>query len=128
MPAAVASVSKPGPGTLSNGAASASPAVLQSSALPATGASAARAVVVERRRRRDDLHVHLVGQRPAGGVVRLLGRPVRVLAQVGIVLDLEDLLRELRELLVHRDDPRAGGVALAVDRGGRGRAARRARR
>ena len=90
--AGAGSVSKPAPGTLSNGAASFERrcAVVRrrlDASDPARGPSSfiCRARLGgQGRRRRDDADAHLQRQRPAGGVVRTLGRTAGILAQVGI--------------------------------------------
>ena len=62
-----------------------------------------------------DAHAHLEGQRPAGRIVRLLRRTLGVLAQIGIVLGLEQVAHELRELLIHGYDPRPLRVRESID-------------
>ena len=73
-------------------------------------------VLPQRRGSLDHVHPHQVRQRPARHVVRLVRRPLRVLAQVRVVLHGEELAHEVGEGLVHRDHPRPGRVGEPVVR------------
>ena len=128
------SVSKPAPGRLSNGAASFSRAASYGVGFTFTPGSAPmtfifpRGIVGQRGGGRDDADAHLERQRPAGRVVRALGRAARILPEIRIRLDVEDLARHRRELLIGRDDPRARRKRLGADRHRRRQHRRRARR
>ena len=61
------------------------------------------------------IDAHLEGQAVRGDVVGALGRPFRVLAEVGVVLDLQHGLGERAVGLGRQDDTCAGCVANAAD-------------
>ena len=56
-------------------------------------------------------HAHLHGKSPARHIVGPDGRPIRGLAQIRVMLRLEQLLHQRRKWLIHEDHPRAPVLA-----------------
>ena len=69
---------------------------------------------VERTLDRDRVHAHLIRQRPTCRVVWRNRWSARIRAQIGIVLRLEQVLRERAEWLRHQDHVRSGWIAHIV--------------